>query len=235
MLLCEKYWLDRYDAYNDPTFYNISQTVMGGNNRAGWSEERHQQFRDRIKDIWNNRTAEERAIIQEKTASKVKEFMISEAGVILKQKTHERAIANVDRFIEMVKNRTHEERSISSKLARQKMGKERLCELAQQRADNISPETRANSRIKAKETLAKRTPEQIVESKIKRSLALKGKLSGSKNGRATSVVAAGIRYDTLKDAMKGTNISEGTLHKRIKSESYPDYYLVEKPAQTSGG
>ena len=56
----EKFWLDKTNAALDDNYYNVAQDVIGGNTRAGWSEERKKEFSDQIKNIWAARDLVER-------------------------------------------------------------------------------------------------------------------------------------------------------------------------------
>lgn len=218
----EKFYLDALDAYHNPLYYNIARDVMGGDTKAGWDETRRDAYKEQIKNIWKERSSEERSLIAAKGNAKRIETLNSEA---VKISQRERGLQNRDRFVAMIKARTFEERSISAKLGKSKIDKDARSASAKKAWNNTTDAVKVAAKQKRIQTRMNWSEERKLEYSKRQSARLKGLQAGAKNGRAKSVVAAGIQYSTLRDAMKGTGISEGTLHKRIKSAEHPDYYL----------
>jgi group I intron endonuclease len=222
----EKYYLDQTNAYHSTEYYNVAMDVIGGNTKAGWSEERRQQFKQQIKDVWANRTDEEKQEILSRTHSKTKEWFQSEEGEAFKQQQRESFHSKKDKIIEGIKNRDPEDRKRSARLGKERMGEKRRKEAAQKAAASWTEETKINAKQKAQETRANWTEEKRNEVFENSSRGRKGKCAGSENGRARKIVAESRTFDTLKDAMLQLNISEYKLHTRLKDPNNNEYYYL---------
>ena len=82
----EKFHMDEVNAYYSDDYYNVAKDVIGGDTKAGWTVERRQDFSNQIKQIWANRTEEEKQEILGRTHAKTKEWFQSEEGEKLKEK-----------------------------------------------------------------------------------------------------------------------------------------------------
>lgn len=222
LLQREKFYLDEVNAYYSDDYYNVAKDVIGGNTKAGWTDERKQEFSNQIKQIWANRTEEEKQEILGRTHTKTKEWFQTEEGEKLKEKLR----SNIPRMIEGVKARDPEDRKRSARLGKERMGAERRKEVARKGVENRNPETEALARQQAKETRANWSEEKRKEVFENSSKGRKDKCAGSENGRARKIVAESRTFDTLKDAMLQLNISEYKLHSRLKDTNNKEYYYL---------
>lgn len=218
----EKHHLDRTNAYYSDDYYNVAKDVIGGDTKAGWTDERREKFRNQIKQVWANRTDEEKKAILSPVHAKTKEWFNTADGMQLREQLR----ANVDRLVEGVKARDPEDRKRSAKLGKERMGAERRKEAARKGVENRNPETETLARQKAKETRAAWTEEKRNEAFNNMSQGRKGKCVGSSNGRARKIVADSKPFDTLKEAMLYLKISEATLNKRLKDPNNNEYYYI---------
>jgi hypothetical protein len=223
----EKFYLDKVNAYYSNNYYNVAKDVIGGDTKAGWSEERRREFSNQIKQVWANRTEEEKQKILSKTRTKTKEWFQSAEGKSFKQQQREAFKTKKDKLIEGIRNRDPEDRKRSARLGKERMGKERRKKAAQKGVENRNPETEALARQKAKETRANWSEEKRQEVFENSSRGRKGKCVGSKNGRARKIVANGKLFNTLKDAMLELNMSEYKLRHRLKDPNNKEYYYVD--------
>lgn len=218
----EKFYLDKFNAYYSDDYYNVAKDVIGGDTKAGWTDERKQEFSNQIKQIWANRTEEEKQEILRRTHTKTKEWFQTEEGEKLKEKLR----GNIPRMIEGLKARDPEDRKRSARLGKERMGAERRKEAAKKGVENRNPETEILAREKAKKTRDNWSEEKRKEVFENSSKGRKGKCIGSKNGRARKIVAEGKTFDTLKQAMLELNISEYKLHSRLKDPNNKEYYYL---------
>ena len=216
----EKFHLDEVNAYYSADYYNVAKDVIGGDTKAGWTDERRQEFSNQIKQIWANRTEEEKQEILSRTHTKTKEWFQSEEGEQFKEKLR----GNIPNMIAGVKARDLEDRKRSARLGKERMGAERRKEVARKGVENRNPKTEALARQQAKETRANWSEEKRKEVFENSSKGRKGKCAGSENGRARKIVAESRTFDTLKDAMLQLNISEYKLHSRLKDPNNKEYY-----------
>lgn len=219
----EKFYLDKVNAYYSNDYYNIAKDVIGGDTKAGWTNERRQEFSNQIKQIWANRTEEEKQEILARTHSKTKDWYQTLEGEQLKEKLR----GNIPRMVEGVKSREPEDRKRSARLGKERMGAERRKEVARKGVRNRNPETEALARQKAAETRANWSDEKRKEVFENSSKGRKGKCAGSENGRARKVVANGQMFNTLKDAMLELNMSEYKLRSKLKNQNERGYYYVD--------
>ena len=218
----EKFHLDEVNAYYSADYYNVAKDVIGGDTKAGWTDERRQEFSNQIKQIWANRTEEEKQEILSRTHTKTKEWFQSEEGEQFKEKLR----GNIPNMIAGVKARDLEDRKRSARLGKERMGAERRKEVARKGVENRNPKTEALARQQAKETRANWSEEKRKEVFENSSKGRKGKCAGSENGRARKIVAESRTFDTLKDAMLQLNISEYKLHSRLKDPNNKEYYYL---------
>lgn len=222
LLQREKFHLDEVNAYYSADYYNVAKDVIGGDTKAGWTDERRQEFSNQIKQIWANRTEEEKQEILSRTHTKTKEWFQSEEGQQFKEKLR----GNIPNMIAGVKARDLEDRKRSARLGKERMGAERRKEVARKGVKNRDPKTEALARMKALETRANWTEEKRKEVFENSSRGRKGKCAGSENGRARKIIAESRTFDTLKDAMLQLNISEYKLHSRLKDPNNKEYYYL---------
>lgn len=218
----EKFHLDKVNAYYSDDYYNVAKDVIGGDTKAGWTDERRQEFSNQIKQVWANRTEEEKKTILDDVHSKTKEWYQTEEGQQLKERLRD----NIPKLVEGIKARDPEDRKRSARLGKERMGEERRKEAARKGVENRNPETEALARQKAKETRASWTEEKRQEVFEKSSRGRKGKCAGGENGRARKIVAESRTFDTLKQAMLELNISEYKLHSRLKDPNNKEYYYL---------
>lgn len=219
----EKFYLDLVGAYNSSDYYNIAKDVMGGDTKAGWSDERREEYKQQIRNVWANRTDEEKRNILDKSHNKTKAFYQTEDGEVLKQKLRERFELNREKIIQSIKSRDPEDRKRASKLGKERMGEERRKQAARKGVESRNPKTEALAREKAKKTRANWSEEKRKQVFEKSSRGRKGKCTGGANGRAKRIAVGDKEFDTLKDAMLFLGISEGTLNKRLKDENNTEY------------
>lgn len=222
LLQREKFHLDEVNAYYSADYYNVAKDVIGGDTKAGWTDKRRQEFSNQIKQIWANRTEEEKQEILGRTHTKTKEWFQSEEGEQLKEKLR----GNIPRMVEGVKARDPEDRKRSARLGKERMGADRRKEVARKGVENRNPKTEALARQQAKETRANWSEEKRKEVFQNSSNGRKGKCTGIENGRARKIVAESRTFDTLKDAMLQLNISEYKLHSRLKDPNNKEYYYL---------
>lgn len=218
----EKFHLDKVNAYYSKDYYNVAKDVIGGDTKAGWTDERRQEFSNQITQIWANRTEEEKQEILGRTHSKTKDWYQTMEGERFKEKLRE----NIPRLVEGVKARDPEDRKRSARLGKERMGAERRKEAARKGVENRNPETEALARQKAAETRANWSDEKRKEVFDNSSKGRKGKCAGSENGRARKIVAESRTFDTLKDAMLQLNVSEYKLRRRLKDPNNKEYYYL---------
>ena len=218
----EKFHLDKVNAYYSNDYYNVAKDVIGGDTKAGWTDERRQEFSNQITQIWANRTEEEKQEILGRTHSKTKDWYQTMEGERLKEKLRE----NIPRLVEGVKARDPEDRKRSARLGKERMGAERRKEAARKGVENRNPETEALARQKAAETRANWSDEKRKEVFENSSKGRKGKCAGNENGRARKIVAESRTFDTLKDAMLHLNITEYKLRSRLKDPNNKEYYYL---------
>lgn len=216
----EKFYLDTVNACYSDEYYNVAKDVIGGDTKAGWTDKRRKEFSDQIKQIWANRTEEEKKALLSKTNSKTKEWYQTEEGRKLKEKLRN----NIPKMIAGVKVRDPKDRKRSARLGKERMGAERRKEVARKGVKNRNANTEALARQQAKETVANWSDEKKKDVFDKRSKNRKGKCSGGENGRARKVVAESKTFNTLKDAMFHLNISEYKLRSRLKDPNNKEYY-----------
>lgn len=218
----EKFYLDKVNAYYSNDYYNVAKDVIGGDTKAGWTDKRRQEFSNQIKQVWANRTEEEKKALLDTVHNKTKEWYQTNKGKKLKEKLRE----NIPRMVEGVKARNPEDRKRSARLGKERMGAERRKEVARKGVENRNSETEALARQKAAETRANWSDEKRKEVFENSSKGRKGKCAGSENGRARKIVAESRTFDTLKDAMLQLNISEYKLHSRLKDPNNKEYYYL---------
>lgn len=218
----EKFYLDKVNAYYSDDYYNVAKDVIGGDTKAGWTDERRHEFSNQIKQIWSNRSEEDKKALLDTVHNKTKEWYKTEEGQKLKEKLRE----NIPRLVEGAKARDLEDRKRSGRLGKERMGAERRKEAARKGVQNRNPETEALARHKSKETKAKWSEEKRQEVFENMSRGRKGKCSGSANGRARKIVAESRIFDTLKQAMLELNISEFKLYSRLKDPNNKEYYYL---------
>lgn len=222
----EKFYLDLVKASTSVEYYNVAKDVIGGNTKAGWSTTRRLKFRNQIKQIWANRTEEEKQRIVDKTLHKIKNWYNTSEGVKFKKDQKERFIKNKEKIIEAIRNRDPADRKRSARLGKERMGEARRKEVARKGVENRNPETEKLARQKAQETRNNWSEEKRKEVFAKSSKGRKGKCIGSSNGRSRKVVAAGQFFSTLKEAKLELKIAESTLYKRLKDPTWDDYYYI---------
>lgn len=222
LLQREKFHLDEANAYYSDNYYNVAKDVIGGDTKAGWTDERRKEFSNQIKQIWANRTEEEKQEILSRTHTKTKEWFQSKEGEQFKEKLR----GNIPNMIAGVKARDLEDRKRSARLGKERMGAERRKKVARKGVENRNPKTEALARQQAKETRANWSEEKRKEVFENSSKGRKGKCAGSENGRAKKIVAESRTFDTLKDAMLQLNISEYKLHSRLKDPNNKEYYYL---------
>lgn len=224
----EQFYLDKVNAYYSDDYYNVAKDVIGGDTKAGWSDERRREFSEQIKQVWANRTEEEKQDILGRTHSKTKEWFQTEEGKAFIQQQRESFHSKKDKIIAGIRRRDPEDRKRSARLGKERMGEERRKEAARKGAENRNSETEALAKQKAKETRAnwsEETRKTVFENGSK---GRKGKCVGGENGRARKIVAESRTFDTLKDAMIGLNLSEYRLNRRLKDPNNKDYYYYEE-------
>lgn len=222
----EKLHLDSVNAYYSDNYYNVAKDVIGGDTKAGWSDRRRQAFRNQIKQIWADRTEEEKHEILSKTRAKTKEWLQSEAGRTFKDQQRVLVRTNKDKIIAGIRDRDPEDRKRSARLGKERMGVDRRKAAARKAVGNRNPETEALARQKATKTRANWSEEKRRKVFENSSKGRKGKCAGSKNGRARKIVANSRTFDTLKDAMLQLNISEYNLYNRLKDPNNTEYYYL---------
>lgn len=222
----EKFHLDCVDAYHSALYYNIAKDVIGGDTKAGWSVERRQEFSDQIKQIWANRTDEEKQIIRNKQIIKTKEWWKTDAGEKLKEQQRESLQKNMPKIIEAIRARDPADRKRSARLGKENMGAERRKEVAMKGVASRNPITETNAREQAQDTRRNWSIKKRQEVFDNISKGRKGKCTGSSNGRARRVVANSVEFDTFNAAMLQLNISEGTLRRKLKDPQYENYFYI---------
>jgi group I intron endonuclease len=218
----EKFYLDKVNAYYSDDYYNVAKDVIGGDTKAGWSDERRQEFSNQIKEVWAKRSEEEKKALLDNVHNKTKDWYQTVEGKKLKEKLQ----GNIPRMVEGIKARDPEDRKRSARLGKERMGAERRKEVARKGVENRNPETEALARQQAKETRANWSDEKRKEVFENSSKGRKGKCAGSENGRARKIVAESRTFDTLKDAMLYLNISEYKLYSRLKDPNNKEYYYL---------
>lgn len=220
LLLIEQQWIDRFDAANSEMYYNIAAKTDGGNTRVGWTAERKEQFRTRMKEIWSSRSEEEKASILAHAHQKAK--------TANRKPLTEKQREDLSVKIRLAKSKeSFEVRSARAKKATDKMGTARLKEIAKRNAENRTKESIKEAQQKRKETLANRTEEERLQAFQNMSASKKGVMVGSKNGRARKISIDDTIFDTFNDAKNFLNICEVTLRKRLKSDDYPTWFYKE--------
>ena len=222
LLQREKFYLDEANAYYSDDYYNVAKDVIGGDTKAGWTDERRQQFSNQIKQVWDNRTQEEKKALLDNVHSKTKEWYQTKEGQQLKEKLRN----NIPNMVAGIKARDPEDRRRSARLGKERMGTERRKEVARKGVENRNPETETLARQLAKETKVSWSEEKRKEVFENSSKGRKGKCAGSKNGRARKNFAEAKIFDTLKDAMLQLNISEYKLRYRLKDPTNKEYYYL---------
>ena len=222
LLQREKFYLDEANAYYSDDYYNVAKDVIGGDTKAGWTDERRQQFSNQIKQVWDNRTQEEKKALLDNVHSKTKEWYQTKEGQQLKEKLRN----NIPKMVAGIKARDPEDRRRSARLGKERMGTERRKEVARKGVENRNPETETLARQLAKETKVSWSEEKRKEVFENSSKGRKGKCAGSKNGRARKIFAEAKIFDTLKDAMLQLNISEYKLRYRLKDPTNKEYYYL---------
>lgn len=228
----EQYWLDKFNAAKDLMWYNIAEFAGGGGNtRLCWTEQQQEEFKKKIASIWEGRSDDEIHKIAQKrllTISKDPTWASRMGSNIKKAYAKKDKEFYQQRAVKINAKYGTEKRSEVSKKSKELMGEERRKAAAQKAADNTTVAVRAAAVEKASNTKRNKSLEEKLATAALKREAMIGKCAGVKNGRARSVCAAGIVYNTLKDAMRGLGISEPTLYKRIKSDQYIDYYYIDR-------
>lgn len=212
----EKHYLDNANAYYSSDYYNVAKDVIGGNTKAGWTETRRKEFSDRIKQIWANRTEEEKKEILNVIQQKNKEWIESDEGKEFRQRQRENFNTKLPKIIEGIRNRDPVDRRRSAKLGKDRMGKEKRKLAAQKGVLNRDPDKEKEARKKASQTKNGYSAEKKKEVFENMSRGRKDKCVGKENGRAISVVINGKKFDTKKEAMLQLNLSEYKLNKLLK-------------------
>lgn len=223
----EKFHLDKVNAYHSDIYYNVAKDVIGGDTKAGWSDDRRIQFREQIKQVWAKRSENEKRDILSRSQSNRNKWLESDDGKQYKIAQRARFYDNKDKIIDAIKDIPFEKKSVAIKLGKERMGAEKRKEAAIKGVKNRNPETERLARQKSKETRSNWSEEKRKKVFINASKGRRGKCVGSENGRARKIVANGITFDTLKDAMLELKISEGTLYKRLKNPQNTDYYYLK--------
>lgn len=222
----EKFWLDKTNAALDDNYYNVAQDVIGGNTRAGWSEERKKEFSDQIKNIWAARDLVERRQILSH-AKKAQEDLHG-GPEQLKLWKSEQMKKNRKNFPKL----TLEERQLAAKKGLETLGEEGIRKRAEKSRANRDPEKVKEGTKKAvakrKITMANRSPEEKRETASKRSLSLKGRFTGSLNHNAKKVEINGVVYNTFNEALESLQIKESFLRRRLQSDEFPTWNYVNK-------
>jgi len=225
LLIREKYWLDKTNAYFDKNYYNIAKDVIGGNTKAGWTEERRNIFKERIREVWAKRTSEERNII----LSKARQKQIDNAGGYDKWKI--KAATNFKRWVHDRGIKPSKEKMIAGAIkAKETLGLEGRKERARKSLQNRCPIKWRKGLLIAIEKTKKIRANWSAEKKAKvfenMSKSRKGKYMGSKNPNAKQVQIDGVVYETFNKAMEVLNICDSSLRYRLKSNKFPEWNYV---------
>lgn len=214
----EKFWLDSVNAATNHMYYNIAKDVIGGDTKAGWSDERRAEFSQKIKNVWANRSGDEKKKITQTRADTIaKDPETYKAKIIAAQKAIPTELRS-----ERGKNANYptELRSKAAILSRKKMGREARVAAARKAAQNRNPETERLAVLKRRVTMDSYSDAKKAQIKKNRSDGRKGKCVGRKNGRARTISIDGTIYYTLKECIQVLKISEPTLYKRLKSDEW---------------
>lgn len=223
LLSREKFYLDDANAYHSKEYYNIAKDVIGGDTKAGWSDERRLEFGELLSSIWENRSDEEKSRILANSRIAFRELMKIPEN---RQIRRDALASNRDKVNAGIRARDPADRSRSAKLGKSRMGKDRIMAAIEKGVANRTPESVARGHQKAKATRDSRSDARRLEIYNNMSSGRKGKCVGENNGRARQVVAAGIVFATLREAIKTLKIAEATLYKRLKDPAVLDYYYV---------
>ncbi len=218
----EKYWLDYFNAAFDRNYYNVAKDVIGGDTKAGWSDERRDEFRQKISDVWKNRTEEE---INEIIQKRCETLGTDTKGLVKNAWKAQKDITAEERASWWKKGNvtyTTERRIESGKLGKERMGAKRRREAALKAVANTSPETKKEAQRKSAETRSNWSDAKKAQVFKNMSEGRKGKRVGRENGRAKTIsTPSGIFY-TLKEAMEELDLTEYLLHKLLKDSNHKD-------------
>ena len=224
----EKYYMDEVSAYYSKMYYNVAKDVIGGDLKAGWSDERRQEFSNQIKQVWANRSEEEKARILHNVRHKNKTYYDGPEGEIRRASMRERFYKNLDKIVAGIKARDPDERRRIAQDKADSVPPEIRRARAQKGVSNRNPQTEALARVKRKNTIANRSEEEKKIARENASRGRKGKMMGGDNPKSKRIIVDGKVYDTLKDAMCELSISEFILNRRLKSDEFPNYQYISK-------
>lgn len=222
----EKFHLDTANACYSDDYYNIAKDVIGGDTKAGWSDGRRLEFSNQLKQVWANRSLDEKKAILDKTHLKTKDWLLTESGEAFVQKKREEFVINQGKIIQGIRNRDPEDRKRSARLGKDRMGPERRKAAARKGVNNRNPATEAAARLQSNNTRSAWSDEKRKQVFENTSKGRTGKCVGGENGRAKRVVAESRTFETLKDAMLQLNISEFKLRSRLKDPNNKEYYYI---------
>jgi len=222
----EKFYLDAVDAYYNKKYYNIAKDVIGGDTKAGWTDQRRAEFSNQIKQVWANRSKEEKDKIINKTRTKTKEWLETREGKEFRQRQRDSYQSKKEKIIAAIRNRDPEDRKRSARLGKERMGAARRKEAANKGVANRNAETEALARMQAKLTRDNWSDDKRKEVFENSSKGRKGKCTGSSSGRAREIIAAGRTFGSLKDAILQLNISEFKLRKKLLDPNNKEYYYL---------
>lgn len=222
----EKYYLNLYNAASDKNYYNVAKDVIGGNTKEGWSPERREKYRNQIRKIWNSRSED---TIRQITSKRKETIAQNPEAYREKIVAAQKSIPSEERSARAKRaNYPTEKRKQAGRLGKQRMGIEKVKEVARKNAQNMDPETKKLAKIKARITAESRTEERKAEVFKNRSNGRKGKCKGDANGRARTLQVDNVVYTTIKSAIAALGISEGTLYKRLRSEKWPSWKFIDQ-------
>jgi group I intron endonuclease len=226
LLQREKFWIDVHDAAESRDFYNVSKDVIGGDTKAGWSEDRRSEFKNRIVQIWATRSDDERSRILAPTQSIFTKYVQDPNN---KEKLRAHWLNVKDKLLAGNARRTTEERRASS--LKVQVDPETRRQRALLGAASITKEKRKLMVDAAKKTMAEWSDERKKahqDTRARVSLEHSKEMSGGKNPKAKRISIDGVIYETLADARNKLSVSEYVLNKRLNSSQYPTWFLICK-------
>ena len=222
----EKFWIDKTNAAHNPHYYNVALDVIGGDTKAGWTEDRKLKFSNQIKTVWANRNLKE------------KNQILSKARKAQENKHGGPEHCKIWKSEQMKKNRknfpklTKEEKQLAAKKALETLGEEGIRKRAEKSKANRNPERVKEGIKKAAEkrkvTIANWSSEKKKEISYKKSLNRKGKFLGDSNPNSKKVEIDGVIYNTFNEAMKILQITESYLRRRLQSKKFPTWNYIKK-------
>lgn len=205
---------EKHQIHKSPLWANLIPEAggpVGGNTRGQWTKKRQAQFQETIRQIWAERSFEERRSIVEKGLTHTTRW-----GPKPNSRSPEKSARISKAVSENWSKLTKKQRSERAKHAIAGLTPEQLIARARKGVEARDPERERMARIRAQETRSAWSESKRRRVQKNMSAGRKGKCTGGGNGRAIPVEVKGVFYETKRMCQQALGISEFVLNRMLK-------------------